>query len=224
MRGPSRPGTPVRRRERRTHPGRRALLGALLAAVAATTASACWIEEVAPEAGDGDEDAGLREEVREMLDASAAAWNRGDLEAFLSDYERSPNTTYIGSSGLIRGWDGIRARYAPTFAPGAERDSLRFIDLRVRPLNQRYALATARYLLHRGGEVTSSGPFTLVLQSVESQWKIIHDHSSADTLGPASVDAAAEGPPARSTGDDPTGGATDDGAGGGAVGGAAGEG
>lgn len=167
------PSPPPPRRNRR---GRRGLLAALL--LLAASGSACWIERVGPEAED--DESGLREEVREMLDRSAAAWNRGDLEAFLDDYERSPNTTYIGSSGRIEGWDGIRARYAPALAPGAERDSLRFVDLHVRSLGQRHALATARYVLHREGETTSTGPFTLVLVSVESRWRIIHDHTSED--------------------------------------------
>jgi ketosteroid isomerase-like protein len=66
------------------------------------------------------------------------------------------------------------------FAPGANRDSLRFESLRVRPLGANHALATARYVLRRGDSVTSSGPFTLILVRTAAGWKIIHDHTNAD--------------------------------------------
>lgn len=163
--------------------------GTLLVAVAATTA--CRLVRVSETGTESEESPALREQVAEMLDASAAAWNRGDLEAFMADYERSPGTTYIGSSGLLVGWEAIRDRYAPAFAPGAERDSLRFEGLRVRELGQRHALATARYVLEREGAVTGSGPFTLVLLRVEGSWSIIHDHSSSDPPEAEAADADA---------------------------------
>jgi len=121
-----------------------------------------------------------------MLVASADAWNRGDLEAFASDYRRSDQTTYIGSTGRISGFEAIRDRYAPRFAPDASRDSLRFESLWTRPLGRRFALASARFVLHRAGVITASGPFTLVLRKIEGRWKIIYDHSSSDPPPPAS--------------------------------------
>ena len=39
---------------------------------------------------------------------------------------------------------------------------------------------TARYVLHRGDTITSTGPFTLVLMSVEGTWRIVHDQSAED--------------------------------------------
>jgi ketosteroid isomerase-like protein len=114
-----------------------------------------------------------------LLGESAAAWNAGDLDGFLYWYRRGPTTTYIGSSGLLHGWDAIRARYAPTFEPDAARDSLRFEDLETRPLGPGLGLATARYVLFLGDSITSEGVFTLVLEETAEGWRIVHDHSSA---------------------------------------------
>ena len=36
------------------------------------------------------------DEIRAMLKNSEAAWNRGDLAAFATDYEDSAETTFIG--------------------------------------------------------------------------------------------------------------------------------
>lgn len=124
--------------------------------------------------------ADLRSRVEAMLEASAEGWNAGELDAFMAVYADSPATTYVGGSGLRVGYEAIRERYAPLFRPGADRDSLRFEDLRIRALGPDVALGISRYVLHEGGEVTGSGPFTLVLSRVGDEWRIVHDHSSSD--------------------------------------------
>ncbi|MDE2661844.1 MAG: nuclear transport factor 2 family protein [Gemmatimonadota bacterium] len=163
--------------------GRRSGLAAAMAAVLAAglATGGCRIVRLdgngAPVADEGPD---LAEQVASLLDRQAAAWNGGDLEGFMSAYSPSPTTTYIGSTGLIEGYDGIRERYAPGFAPSAARDSLRFEDLRVREVDERVGVATARYVLEREGTVTSTGPFTLVLLNLEGAWLIVHDQSAED--------------------------------------------
>lgn len=151
------------------------------AAATVLLSAGCWIERTEPNADTGTDDAAeLTARIAEALDASAAAWNRGDLEGFMSVYLDSASTTYVGRTGLEVGYDAIRDRYAPLFASGADRDSLAFEDLRVRALTDRVAVGTARWVLRDGGRITGSGPFSLVLQRVEGRWKIVHDHSSSD--------------------------------------------
>lgn len=161
--------------------GARRRAGALSVAAALLLSAACWIEPVEQsELEETGADADLESRIAGALDASAEAWNRGDLEGFMSVYLDSAATTYVGGTGLKVGYEAIRQRYAPLFAADAERDSLAFEDLRVRGLTDDVAVGTARWVLSRDGEVTGSGPFTLVLQRVEGRWKIVHDHSSSD--------------------------------------------
>ena len=164
------------RRDRNRVPMPRYLPGGLLAVLLFVLAAACGPE---PE-GDSLEPAELRAAVDSLLTASERAWNGGDLDGFLHWYRRGPETSFLGSSGLIRGWEEIRARYEPSFEPGAARDSLRFEDLEARPLAPSLGLATARYILFQGDSVTSSGVFTLVVERAAEGWRIMHDHSSAD--------------------------------------------
>jgi uncharacterized protein (TIGR02246 family) len=117
-------------------------------------------------------------ELRALLDQSARAWNAGDLDGFMITYARDSATTFMTAEGPIYGYDTIRARYAPRFEPGAQRDSLRFTDLVVRPLDAEYAIATVRYVLERGDSVTATGPFTVVLRHESEGWRMIHDHTS----------------------------------------------
>jgi hypothetical protein len=154
-------------------------------------ATGCRIERIdAP--GVEDQDADFEARVEEILQLSADAWNTGNLEGFMVHYERAPTTTYIGSSGLLVGYDAIHGRYAPDFEPAAARDSLRFESIRTRRLEQRFGIATARYVLYRDGQTTSTGPFTLVLMQVEGAWKIIHDQSAADPPPERESGSAAE--------------------------------
>ena len=122
-------------------------------------------------------------EITEMLLSSAASWNGGDLDGFLDDYWNSDELTFSGPEGVTRGWAHVRDRYLESYwAPGAERDSLRFEGIEVIPLGEENALALGRYVLFRPqeqAEVTSSGYFSLVLQRMDGGWKILHDHTSA---------------------------------------------
>ena len=58
-------------------------------------------------------------EIRAMLKHSEAAWNRGDLPAFASDYEDAPTTTFVGREVTRGGVDAILARYQRSY-PTAE--------------------------------------------------------------------------------------------------------
>ncbi len=116
------------------------------------------------------------------LEASAEAWNRGDLDGFLKPYLDSSETTFMTARGVIHGLDTIRARYrAGYFKSGGPPQLLRFGDISVRDLGPDHALMTGRYRLtdRATGAPADSGNFTLVWRRTPGGWKIIHDHSSA---------------------------------------------
>jgi len=174
---------------RAANPSRPRIVCAALLLIASTFAG-CRIEHTGNPTGRETSNTALAVEVTHVLAASAAGWNRGDLGTFMDAYLDSPTTTYWGSQGLLRGYAEIRRHYAPRFAPGARRDSLRFDDIEARRLGTDYALATSRWVLFRGDSVTATGPFTLVLRRVEGAWRIVHDHSSTFPR-PAAEDSAA---------------------------------
>jgi uncharacterized protein (TIGR02246 family) len=113
--------------------------------------------------------------IASLLARSAAAWNRGDLSAFMRSYERSPDTVYISSHAVIHGYDAIRTHYA-TAHPGA-MGTLTFSGLAVRPLGADYAVVVARWHLAMADGKKPTGLFSLVLHRSAAGWKIITDHS-----------------------------------------------
>src|SRR5690242_20413855 len=75
-----------------------------------------------------------------VLHAQQAAWNRGDVDAFLIGYWHSPELTFSGSSGVSRGWDGVRARYKKNYPDKQAMGQLEFSQLEFRFLGRDAAL------------------------------------------------------------------------------------
>jgi uncharacterized protein (TIGR02246 family) len=160
------------RRTERISSLRNTLPFALIAAVAA-----CATGETTPEPSPRN----AADEIVAMLQASAQAWNRGDLDAFLADYDE--NATFVGAAGMIHGRDEIRRRYVQGYwSEGTAPDRLAFQDIDVRVTGPRSATAVGRYILRDRdtNERTGTGTFTLLLARYNDGWRILHDHSSAD--------------------------------------------
>ena len=118
----------------------------------------------------------VRPEIEALFAHGAAAWSRGDLDGFMSDY--AEDATYVTPRGVVHGRAAIRARYAPRFGPGGVRDSLHFEDLEIDVLGPDAVNAIAFYVLTRGDSVTARGPTSLLLRKSGGRWRIVHDHSS----------------------------------------------
>jgi len=116
------------------------------------------------------------------LDASAAAWSRNDLHAFMQVYDNSPSTSYVTNTGLITGYNAIQAMYAARFggAGAGGLGQLSFSVLAYRPLGPGFALLTGRFVLHRAASHTpdATGVFTLVFHKSAGAWGIVSDHTS----------------------------------------------
>jgi uncharacterized protein (TIGR02246 family) len=116
--------------------------------------------------------------IQAILNAQQAGWNRGDVDAFVEGYWRSPDLTFSGSSGIARGWDGVLARYKKTYADRDAMGQLQFSGLEFRFLGPDAALVLGHWHLTRAkGDI--GGIFSLVWQRFPEGWRIIHDHTSA---------------------------------------------
>jgi uncharacterized protein (TIGR02246 family) len=120
-------------------------------------------------------------EIRTILKDSETAWNRGDLVAFASYYEDSPETTFIGREVVRGGTKAILDRYRKAYPTPEAMGTLTFSEIEVRPLADGVALTTGKFALKRtaAGGGDTSGRFTLILRQTPSGWKIIHDHTSS---------------------------------------------
>ncbi len=121
--------------------------------------------------------------IRTVLNAQQTAWNRGDIPAFLEGYWNSPELTFAGSDGIVRGYDGLLARYRRSYPDKQTMGELDFSGLEIRPLGPTAALVLGQWHLKRqAGDV--GGVFSLVFRRFPDGWRIIHDHTSAQKQTP----------------------------------------
>jgi ketosteroid isomerase-like protein len=116
--------------------------------------------------------------IRAVLDAQAAAWNRGDLEGYMDGYDRSPNTEFVGGDTITRGWQTVLDRYRKNYDTREKMGALTFSELEITVLSKDAALVLGRWRLKRAKD-EPHGTFSLLFRKTKSGWRIVHDHSSA---------------------------------------------
>jgi len=129
------------------------------------------------------EDESTGDAVIAVLTDQQAAWNRADMATFMQGYWNSPDVTFVGASGITRGWQPVMDRYRKGYPDAKAMGHLDFSQLEVRPLGKDAALVLGRFHLKRDSD-EMSGVFTLVFQRFPESWKIICDHTSADAKTP----------------------------------------
>lgn len=118
--------------------------------------------------------------IEQVLHAQQDAWNRHDLEAFMSGYWNSPELTFFSDAKQTSGWQGALERYKARYAsPGHEMGKLDFSDLRIEVLGPRAAFVRGVWHLTMPDGKTPHGRFTLIFREFPEGWKIVHDHTSA---------------------------------------------
>ncbi len=117
-------------------------------------------------------------ELRALLDAQVAAWNRGDVEGFMQGYWKSDGTIFVGSGGVLRGWQAVLDRYHKNYPDRAAMGRLEFSELEITPLAPDAAVILGHWQLEREKD-RPGGYFTLIVRRLPEGWRIIHDHTSA---------------------------------------------
>lgn len=117
-------------------------------------------------------------QIRSLLRAQEAAWNRGDIDGFMAGYAHSQSTIFVSQGEVRRGWEAVRTRYRKKYSDRAKMGTLTFFDLEITPLSKDAAVAIGRWELKRT-EDRPHGRFTLILRLLPEGWRIILDHTSA---------------------------------------------
>jgi ketosteroid isomerase-like protein len=114
--------------------------------------------------------------IRAVLDTQVAAWNRGDINAYMSGYAQSDDTMFVGAD-VTRGWTKVRDRYKAKYDSRTKMGTLTFSDLDFRPLGENDVIVTGAWLLTREAD-SPHGRFTLIFHHRPEGWRIVYDHSS----------------------------------------------
>ena len=85
--------------------------------------------------------------VQQVLQQQQAAWNRRDLEAFMSGYWNSPELTFFGAE-KTSGWQATLERYRKRYQTGGrEMGKLEFSELQIVALGPDSAFVRGSWML-----------------------------------------------------------------------------
>jgi ketosteroid isomerase-like protein len=115
--------------------------------------------------------------IRKLLNDQNAAWNRGDIDAFMKGYWESDSLMFVGKSGVTYGYNNTLKNYKKGYPDTAAMGKLTFTDIKFKKLSKKYYFIVGKWYLKRSiGDV--SGHYNLLLEKINGQWVIIVDHSS----------------------------------------------
>lgn len=117
--------------------------------------------------------------IRKVMDDQAAAWNRADLEAFMTiGYWRSDKLKFVSGDRITYGWQQTLDNYRKTYGgTGDKMGILTFSELDIEVLSKDAAFVTGSWHLKREKD-DPKGKFTLLFRKFKEGWRIVSDHSS----------------------------------------------
>lgn len=115
--------------------------------------------------------------ILKVLDDQVYYWNKGDLDNFVKGYWNNDSVMFIGSKGIVYGYENTLNRYKQSYGDTARMGKLTFKVLHVNKLSPDIYFVVGKFFLKRTiGD--AEGHFTLVFRKIKGEWKIISDHSS----------------------------------------------
>lgn len=118
-------------------------------------------------------------EITALVAKSEKSWNKGDLDAFLEDYLRSKEVTYVSNGTVKRGFDAIREHYVSHYGNNKSSMGQLFLtELEITDLSDSHVLCIGKFTVVHHSHVPIYGRFSLILVRTKAGWKIMYDHSS----------------------------------------------
>ena len=119
-------------------------------------------------------------ELKAVWTAQVDAWNRGDLEGFMTGYWKSPDLVFFSNGTETRGWQPTLDRYRAAYqGEGKQMGTLDFPQFDLVMLGADSALVRGRWRLKMPDGKESTGMTSVIFRKLPEGWRIVHDHSSA---------------------------------------------
>ncbi len=116
-----------------------------------------------------------RKALAAVLDRQVQAWNRGDLEGFVSVY--AEDAAFVSPTGLTRGRQAVLDRYRKRYPDKAAMGRLSLEIVETRLADAHAASLVARWTLAYPDKPTAAGLTLLVLHARGGTWLIVQDAS-----------------------------------------------
>jgi ketosteroid isomerase-like protein len=116
-----------------------------------------------------------------VIEAQAAAWNRGDLDGYMAGYAKIDQLVFTSGAKVRRGYQATYDAFHTKYAQDRSKmGKLAFEILEVQPIGADGAVVLGNWKL-TGSPSDGSGVFSVVVERRPEGWRVVHDHTSAAT-------------------------------------------
>ena len=117
------------------------------------------------------------QQIRAILKAQEAAWNRADLRAFMKGYWESASMLFMGKKGPTYGYAATLNNYLKSYPDTAHTGHFTSTIVSVKRLSKVYFVVVGQWQLKRSaGDV--GGYYSLLFRKIKGEWLIVMDHTS----------------------------------------------
>lgn len=116
-------------------------------------------------------------EIKNVMKMQEEAWSDGDVHQFMEGYWKSENLSFVGRSGINKGWQTTLDNYIKGYPTKDAMGKLSFEILEMNRISNHAYHMIGRYTLVRK-EDKPTGLFTLIWKYIEGKWVIVSDHTS----------------------------------------------
>ncbi len=118
-----------------------------------------------------------------VIEAQAAAWNKGDLDGYMAGYAKIDQLVFTSGGKIRRGYQATYDAFQTKYAQDKSKmGHLEFDILEVQPLGADGAVVLGNWKL-TGSPSDGGGVFSVVVERRPEGWRVIHDHTSAFGAG-----------------------------------------
>lgn len=117
------------------------------------------------------------QQIRSLLKAQEAAWNKADLRSFMKGYWENDSMLFMGKNGPTYGYNATLKNYLKSYPDSAHTGHFTATIVSVKKLSNKYYMVVGKWHLQRSaGDV--GGYFSLLFRKIKNQWLIVMDHTS----------------------------------------------
>lgn len=117
------------------------------------------------------------ESIKAVMQMQEQAWSDGDVHQFMEGYWKSENLSFVGRSGINKGWQTTLDNYIKGYPTKDAMGELTFEILEMNRISSDAYHMIGRYTIVRD-EDTPTGLFTLIWKYIDGGWVIVSDHTS----------------------------------------------
>ncbi len=115
--------------------------------------------------------------IEKIMHDQQLAWNKGDLDGFMSSYWNDDSLKFIGKNGITYGCKSTLEHYKKSYPDKATMGELTFAIISVEELSKTSCYVIGKWDLKREkGDV--GGYYTLLWKKIKGKWVIVTDHTS----------------------------------------------